>query len=110
MLIGHNHGKVSTGRYDWQKVEGHRTIPIDWWTLDPESELILRLNDGANGEKNDSFNPRDIESIFAIYSGDHGKGKHRFLSKVVVRSNDKSKWDRVYPLADIDCILNKPNC
>ena len=76
MLIGHKHGKVSTGRYDWQKVEGHRAIPIDWWTLDPESELILRLNDGANGEKNDSFNPRDIESIFAIYSGDHGKGKH----------------------------------
>ena len=37
MLIGHDHGVVSSGCYDWQKVEGHRTIPIYWWTMDPES-------------------------------------------------------------------------
>jgi hypothetical protein len=49
--------------------------------LDPESELILRLNDGANGEKNNSFNPRDIESIFAIYSGDMEKASIDFYQR-----------------------------
>ena len=93
MLIGHDHGVVSSGCYDWQKVEGHRTIPIHWWTMDPESELLLWLCDGANGDGDDLFDPTDIASIFVIFSGDHhGKGKHRFVFKVVVRSKKRGKW------------------
>ena len=47
-------------------------------------------------------------TLQSIYTGDHGKEKLRFGSKLVVRydepaSDKPSKWTSVYPLADAKC-------
>ena len=47
-----------------------------------------------------------IETVSSIYTGDHGKGKFRFGTKLVVRTkdtNDLKKFSLVYPLADVKC-------
>jgi hypothetical protein len=86
-----------------------RQVTERWWKMDPVHELLLRLTDGANAEK-DSFDPNDNDTIFDIYAGDHVKSKHRFVCKVVVKMKTicSQKWCRVFPLADISC--SKDTC
>ena len=47
-----------------------------------------------------------IKSVTSIYTGDHGKGKLCFGSKLVVRTKQgdtRKKWSVIYPLADVKC-------
>ena len=68
------------------------------------NELELRLTDFANHVPN--LHPSIIETVSSIYTGDHGKGKFRFGTKLVVGTRDEdelTKWSVVYPLADVKC-------
>ena len=105
-MLGMDHGKVTTGVFHWQREEGQRKIAIRWWTMDPKDEVFLRLADYANGTAN--FHPNTIDTIFAVFSGDHGTGKHRFICKLVVRTTKREKWYRVFPLGDISS--SKDSC
>jgi hypothetical protein len=105
-MLGEDHGKVTTGVFYWQQGEGQRKIPIRWWTMDPRDEILLQLADYATVTEN--FHPNTIDTIFAVFSGDHGTGKHRFICQLVVRTNERSKWKRVFPLGDISS--SKDSC
>ena len=69
--------------------------------MDAADELCLRLTDFVNST--DDFHPNQIETISAIYAGDHGKERHRFGCKTVVTMKKKDISILVYPLADISC-------
>ena len=83
-MMGQDHGHVSSGIFMCQKEVGQRKIPIRWWTMDADFEIKLRLMEYANGIND--FDPANIDSIFAIFLGDHGKGKHRSICNLVVRT------------------------
>ena len=105
-MMGQDHGPVSSGIFKWQKEVGQWTIPIRWWTMDAEFEIKLRLTYYANGIND--FDPANIKSIFAIFLGDHGNGKHRSICNLVVRTAGRVKWNRIIPLGDISS--SKDNC
>jgi hypothetical protein len=90
----------------FQKEVGQRKILIRWWTMDPKNEILIRLNDFANGTVD--FHPNIIDTIFPIFSGDHGKGKHRFICKLVVRTKKHEEWSKVFPIGDISS--SKDSC
>ena len=77
------------------------------WTMNPVSELEIRLTDFANAKE--GFHPDQIDYIYSIYSGDHGIGKLRFVLKLVVghlpnkAGGNEEKAVTVYPLADVKC-------
>ena len=84
------------------KTDGKRIENVQWWTMDAVSELELRLTDFAN--ETEGFSPEMIDYIQSIYSGDHGKSKLRFVSKLVIAlKNVKKKAVSVYALADVKC-------
>jgi hypothetical protein len=98
-MMRQDHGPVSSGIFVWKKEVGQRKIPIRWWFMDAEFEIKLRLTEYANGIND--FDPANIESIFAIFLGNHGKGKHRSICNLVVRTVGRVKWNRIIPLGDI---------
>lgn len=54
----------------------------------------------------EQFDPSSIVTTASIYTGDQGKGKLRFGSKLVIRTkpaNDIKSYPTIYPLADIKC-------
>ena len=46
--LGTDHGKIEADKYSYQSGEGKRTEKIQWWTMDPASEMEMRLADFAN--------------------------------------------------------------
>ena len=105
-MMGQDHGPVSSEIFMWQREVGQRKIPIPWWTMDTEFEIKLWLADYAN--EIDDFDPVNIKSIVAIFFGNHGKGKHRFICNLVVRLVGRVKWNWIIPLGDISS--SKENC
>jgi len=66
----------------------------------------LRLTDIANSTED--FHPRKLSNICSIYTGDHGKGKLRFGSKLVAwlkqaAKDTMEKLVTIYPPADVKC-------
>ena len=55
----------------------------------------------ANGI--DKFDPEKIDYIHSTYGGDHGKGKFRFVSKLIFKMKDGTKRTQIYPLGDVLC-------
>lgn len=112
-ILGNDHGKIDAGTYDYHPPKKgttakQRVEKVQWWTMDAVDELELRLTDIANST--DDFHPSKLSNICSIYTGDHGKGKLRFGSKLVAWLKqavmDKDKWEklvRIYPLADVKC-------
>ncbi len=64
-------------------------------------ELNSKLGDLMNRIKD--FDPLKIDYIHTTYGSDHGKGKFRFVSKILVRLVKGTKFKLIYPLADILC-------
>ena len=104
--LGEDHGTITGNKYIYKSEEGKRDEIIQWWSMDPAAELELRLTDFAN--RDDDFDPTQIEYVHSIYSGDHGKGKLRFCSKLVIGLKDsETKATVVYPLGDVKCRKDK---
>ena len=100
--LGTDHGEIEHGTWTYDKKDGKRAEKVPWWTMDPSSELELRLSDYANTAED--FHPDQIDFIHSIYSGDHGKGKLRFGAKLVIGLKEgNEKAVSVYPLADVKC-------
>ena len=100
--LGEDHGTIIGNKYEYESEVGKRKEIIQWWSMDPTAELELRLTDFAN--KEDNFHPNQIEFVHSLYSGDHGKGKLRFCSKLVIGLKEKETIETaVYPLGDVKC-------
>ncbi|KAL7539781.1 hypothetical protein ACHAXR_011204 [Thalassiosira sp. AJA248-18] len=108
--LGEDHGEIDSGKYKYYKGGDKSKRPeiCPWWTMDPVHELELRLQDFAN--EHNSFHPSQIGDISSIYTGDHGLGKLRFGTKLVVTfystqnpTEKTNKWTTIYPLADVKC-------
>ncbi|KAL7533094.1 hypothetical protein ACHAWF_006364 [Thalassiosira exigua] len=102
--LGEGHGPINSGTYRYYKDGDTSKRPemVQWWTMDPVKELELRLTNFAN--EIPGFDPANIEYIHSLYSGDHGKEKLRFGSKLVVQmTGEKNRYTRVYPLGDAKC-------
>ena len=99
--IGEDHAEITTGVFEYIAKEGERPEKCIWWTMKPMDELKRKIEDMVNGIED--FDPKYIEYIHTAYGGDHGKGKFRFVSKLILRLTNGKKICRVYPLGDISC-------
>ena len=70
--LGKDHGGIKYGTWHWEKKKSQRKELVKWWTIDAaDYELSLRLTDFEKSRAN--FHLDQIETISAIYAGDHGK-------------------------------------
>ncbi len=74
-------------------------------TMNAMDELNSKLGDLMNRIKD--FDPLKIDNIHTTYGSDHGKGKFRFVSKILVRLVKGTKFKLIYPLADILCCMSQ---
>ena len=74
---------------------------MDWWTRDALDELKRKVSGYINSVK--GFKVEDIEFISTVYGGDHGKGKFRFVSKLIIDMKGGKSHEVIYQLGEIDC-------
>ena len=99
--LGEDHGKISTGTFVYEHTPGKRPEKCTWWTMDPADEFISKLVGLLNGKAD--FDPKNIECIQMAFGGDHGKGKFRFVAKLIITMKSKENLIAIYPLGDIKC-------
>ena len=100
-VLGDDHGEIDVGTYLHSKGEGLRKEKMDWWTRDALGELKRKVKGYINSL--DGFKVEDIDFIFSVYGGDHGCGKFRFVTKLIIDMKDGSSKEYIYQLAEIDC-------
>ena len=98
-VLCEDHGPIDTGTYDHPRGVGLRKEKMDWWTRDALVELKIKLESCINSIQ--GFRVEDIDSIFTVYGGDHGKGKFRFVSKLIVDMKDGSTYEFIYQLGGL---------
>ncbi len=64
-------------------------------------ELEIRLSTFAN--QMPGFDAKDVDYISTTYSGNHGKGKLCFVSKLVLQMKDGKQQKSIYTLAYVNC-------
>jgi hypothetical protein len=101
-VLGKDHTKIKTGVYEYCKEEGKRIELCEWFAIDAFDELKMKIESYINSI--DNFHPSMIEYIHSVYGGDHGQGKFRFPSKLIIKCKGSNEpFTRTYLLAEIDC-------
>ena len=105
--LGADCGLITHGSYHYSDPDNPDKVKelIRYWTKDPVVELLQSLQGLINGYV---LHPSDINYIHVVQSGDHGKGKFRFATKVVIGMNDGTTYSDVFGLADVDCKKDHP--
>ena len=100
-MLGDDHGEIDTGTYYQWKGVGLRKEKMDWWTRDALDELKRKVSGYINSVK--GFKVEDIEFISTVCGSDHGKGKFRFVSKLIIDMKGGKSQEVIYQLGEIDC-------
>jgi hypothetical protein len=105
--LGADCGLITHGTYHYSDPANPGKVKelVRYWTKDPVVELLQSLQGMVNGYL---LHPADIQYIHVVQSGDHGKNKFRFATKVVVGMNDGTTYSDVFGLADVDCKKDHP--
>ena len=105
--LGAGHGEIKHGTYHFSdpKKPGNVKELCRYWTKDPVFEFLQVLEGIINGH---GLTPDNIKYIHICHGGDHGKGKFRFGSKLLLCVENGGSFSEVYGLADVECKKDHP--
>lgn len=75
-----------------------RPEKITYCWKDLEKEFVTHLCNIINGN---GIDPTQTQCVNVCHGGDHGKGKFRMTTKIIVMTNCGEYFEIIYPLADV---------